>query len=315
MRPDRRPAPGRRQRVTPGKGVSRRRWLGWALALLLVGGLAWALTHFLARRDKEGGWAVMDQPGSLDPQKRGPSSGPSTLARPGARKASPTNQVGAAAVAGQPGLAPTGAVSGATTNAPMSNEQQVDSLINEGARQLSEGNPSRAADLYAQALKINPDDETIHYNLAIAWGQLGRVEAAKKEYLEALRLFPEYSEAHVNLGNLLARQGQHAEALEHFNLALKANPESASAHNALGTALAKQKDYREALAHFLEATRLEPNYLEAHYNLGITYLSQGKSAQAIEKFREILRQQPDFQPAQAGLQRALRKQAAAPGGR
>ncbi len=315
MRPDQKPSRGRHRPAASRGKLAQWRWAGWALALVLVGGVGLALKLYLSRPDREAGFAKSGQGDApaARPTKSIPS--PATLPQPGARRPSASNRVESALGAGPAGLTSNSAVQGGLTNAPVSDEEKVNALVNEGTRLLGEGNAARAGELYGEALKLNPEDETVHFNLGVAWGQLGQAEAAKKEYLEALRLYPEYPEAHVNLGNLLAKQGQNAEAMEQFNLALKANPDNANAHNALGTALAAEKNYKEAMVHFLEAIRLQPNHLEARCNLGMGYLAQGKTEQAIEQFTEILKQHPDFPPAQAGLQRALRKKSEAAGGR
>ncbi len=275
--------------------------------MLLLGGLGWALSHSRARAPRSAGEADTGQTNFLASPEHNPAAALSELPRSRTGNKAGTNRLKPSTADVAPGPASDGVVQAGSTNAPLSNEQQVNNLVNEGTRLLGQGKTSQAAELFAEAVKINADDETLHFNLAVAWGLLGRAEAARREYLEALRLFPEYPEAHVNLGNLLAKEGRRSEAMEQFNLALKAAPDSASAHNALGTVLAKEQNYREAVAQFLECIRLQPDYVEAHYNLGVAYLMQGKTDQAIEKFNEIVKQHPDFQPARAGLQRALRK--------
>jgi tetratricopeptide (TPR) repeat protein len=190
------------------------------------------------------------------------------------------------------------------TDTSLSGADKVSALVNRGTAFLREGQPAEAAALYEAALKMNPDDEDVHFNLGIALAKLGRLEEARNAYEAALKIFPEYPEVHNNLGNLLVSQGKMAEGVEHFKTALKSAPESASAHNNLGSALARQGDLDQAMQHFVEATRLQTNYLEADFNLGNTYLNLGKANLAVEKFSQILRQHPEFKPAQAALQRA-----------
>jgi Flp pilus assembly protein TadD len=190
------------------------------------------------------------------------------------------------------------------TDTSLSGADKVGALVNRGTAFLRDGQPAEAAALYEAALKMNPDDEDVHFNLGIALAKLGRLEEARNAYEAALKIFPEYPEVHNNLGNLLVSQGKMAEGVEHFKSALKSAPENASAHNNLGSALARQGDLDQALQHFLEATRLQANYLEADFNLGNTYLNLGKADLAAEKFSQILGRHPEFKPAQAALQRA-----------
>ncbi|HKS38472.1 MAG TPA: tetratricopeptide repeat protein, partial [Verrucomicrobiae bacterium] len=80
--------------------------------------------------------------------------------------------------------------------------------LNRGNEMLRRGKIDEAAALYAAAVKITPDDEDAHYNLALALAKQGKLDEARKHYEEALRIYPDYSEAHNNLGNLLVGQGR-----------------------------------------------------------------------------------------------------------
>lgn len=179
---------------------------------------------------------------------------------------------------------------------------------NLGAQLLQKQRFSDAIAQYRMAVKLNPQDEDTHYNLALALAKGGDPEGAKKEYLEALRIYPDYPEAHNNLGNLLLAEGKLEEAVTNFKAALDTTPDDPALHNNLGHALARQGKIAEAIPAFKDALRLKPDYLEARYNLGQAYLTQKEPAAASNEFSEILRTQPDFEPAQRGLARARQLQ-------
>lgn len=186
----------------------------------------------------------------------------------------------------------------------------VVNLLAAGNEHLHEGKLTEAIAKYDEALRLNPDDEDTHFNLAIALARAGRNEEAKQHYEEALRILPEYAEVHNNLGNLLMKENEFAEAMAHFEAALKSMPEHASAHNNLGTALGHQGKVNEAIPHFAEAVRLQPNYLQARVNLGNAYLLQGRVEEAMAESLEVLRLQPGFEPASRLLDRARQKASA-----
>ena len=185
--------------------------------------------------------------------------------------------------------------------------QRAAELVNQGTELFQQGQFDAAAARYAAALKLTPDDETVHFNLGLAQARLGRTAEATQSYLEALRLFPDYAEAHNNLGNLLAKEGKLAEAAEHLRAALALTPESASAQNNFGTLLVKQGKLEEAVKHYAEAVRLMPDYVEAHSNLGHAYVTQGKLEQAAAEFEAALRLKPNFEPALRGMARLQQK--------
>src|SRR5437016_8403958 len=181
-------------------------------------------------------------------------------------------------------------------------------LQNRGTELLTQGKVDEAVVQFKAAMKLNPEDEDAHYNLALALARKGDRASAKQEDLEALRIYADYTEAHNNLGNLLVADGKFEEAIEHFRAALKISPENASAQNNLGTALVHQGKVIDAISCFREAIRLKPDYIEARHNLASAYLAQNRIEEAISEFTEILRLRPDFAPAKRGLLTARQRQ-------
>jgi tetratricopeptide (TPR) repeat protein len=182
-------------------------------------------------------------------------------------------------------------------------EDRVVALVNEGNQLLAQRDYAKAVQKYEQAVAIEPGDENLHYNLAIALARLGKIEEAKKHYEEALQIFPEHGEARNNLGNLLMRENKLSEAIDQFREAVKIVPGNASFHNNLGTAYGRQGKVPEAIMEFAEAVKLTPTYVEARVNLANASLTAGKVDEAVTQLNEALRLQPDFQPAMQAMRR------------
>ena len=195
-----------------------------------------------------------------------------------------------------------------TNEAESDDIDKASELANRGTKLLAQGKIDEAVAEYKEAAKLSPEDEDMHYNLALALARQGQREAAKAEYLEALRIYPDYTEAHNNLGNLLVAEGKFDDAITHFKDALKISSDNASAHNNLGNALARQGKFTDAILCFREALRLSPDYLEARYNLASTYLAQKRIDEAISELTEILQHQPNFAPALRRLSEARQLQ-------
>ena len=105
--------------------------------------------------------------------------------------------------------------SGTQTNLdskPAAATNDVNTLVEEGTELFFKGDAEGAIKKYGQALKLSPEDEEIHFNLARAYSVIGRTNEAIHYYNEALRILPEYAEAHNNLGNLLVAMHRHPEA-------------------------------------------------------------------------------------------------------
>ena len=196
----------------------------------------------------------------------------------------------------------------ATGALPEADKDRAVRLFIKGTEMIAEQKLSNAVEAFQASLKLDPDSEDTHYNLAFTLAKMGRTDDAIRAYREALRVFPDYAEAHNNLGNLLKNQGKLEEAIEELNAALKINPDHSSAHNNLGVALAQLGRVDEAVLHFSKAAQLQSDYVDAHYNLGTAYMTLGRHAEAISEFNATLRLQPDFQPGMRALFRARQAQ-------
>ena len=75
--------------------------------------------------------------------------------------------------------------------------------FNEQANQLlAAGNPRAAANAYREALRADPNNPQLHYNLSLALDQLGDRTAEHQELEKAAELDPDLAVAHNQLGVL-----------------------------------------------------------------------------------------------------------------
>jgi protein O-mannosyl-transferase len=139
-----------------------------------------------------------------------------------------------------------------------------------------------------------PDNARAYSNLAQAFLQEHKVDAAVAAGETAVRLDPGLVEAHVNLGDAYGRRREFARAEAEYAAALRLRPQYPVTHNNLGVALVDQQRYGEAEPHYREALRLKPDYAEAHNNLGIVLMRQGRLADAVASYGEALRLKPDY---------------------
>ncbi len=193
-----------------------------------------------------------------------------------------------------------------TTNLPTPEDSRL-VLIQEGTELLGAGKNSEAAGKYAEALKLNPDDEDAHFNLGIALARSGQPGEAKKHYEKALELVPDYAEVHNNLGNLLLNEGKMDEAVSHFQQVIQTHPENANAQNNLGSALARQGKIQEAVVCFAKAIELQRDHLNARVNLANAYITQKRHEEAVQELRTVLKLNPSYQPAVQAMRRAIAK--------
>ena len=103
---------------------------------------------------------------------------------------------------------------------------------------------------YADAeenVRKNPDDADAHYDLGVAYGDLGRYEEEIESYKQAIRINPDLEEAHVNLGVAYGDLGKHKKAIESYKQAIRFDPDYAMAHYNLGVCYIDNRDKSSAL--------------------------------------------------------------------
>src|ERR1700730_14446567 len=86
---------------------------------------------------------------------------------------------------------------------------------------------------YHQALDLEPDDPSTHYNLALTLKYKGDAKQAAEEFAAALRLKPKWADAHYGLGAAWYDLGEQAAALKELRAAVELDPANTGAHRLL----------------------------------------------------------------------------------
>jgi tetratricopeptide (TPR) repeat protein len=162
----------------------------------------------------------------------------------------------------------------------------------EAAQSLKTGDAARAVELYREAIAADPENATLHYNLALALGRTGDVAEERAALGEALALNPNLSQAEDQLGILTAKNGELAVAEEHFRRALRITPHFAQASINLGTLLGQQGKDREAEQQFREALASNPRSVEGWTNLAATLASEARYTEARDSAQNAIRIDP-----------------------
>jgi tetratricopeptide (TPR) repeat protein len=105
---------------------------------------------------------------------------------------------------------------------------------------LNRGQTKQAIAEYATALRFQPEEPGIHFNLALAHIQEHNFNAAASECRAAIALNPDYVQARATLAQLELAAGHSETAASECRAALKSDPRSAEALGRLGTVLISQ---------------------------------------------------------------------------
>lgn len=125
---------------------------------------------------------------------------------------------------------------------------------------------STSIDRYRQALKVDPDNPTLHYILGLAQLKNGYADAAIESFRIAYPAYTDSIEMHYNMGLAFSRSGDADSALLYLEQA-----------EALGA---------------LEMSELFP-LVNAYYNVGLIYLEQEALNEANLLFKRVLVLDPD----------------------
>jgi tetratricopeptide (TPR) repeat protein len=109
-----------------------------------------------------------------------------------------------------------------------------------------------------ELVRLLPDYETGHVNLAVALLKLDQTSEGKSQLEESLRINPNSSVAHFNLGRLNYLQGHPDEAVRHLRESVRINPNSFESHMMLYGLLSQRGENDEAEQHLQAARQLNP---------------------------------------------------------
>ncbi len=119
------------------------------------------------------------------------------------------------------------------------NELETSTVKEIAAAYTKEGDHQRAADLFSQITKKDPNDFSAWLGLGTSLHRAVKTDGARVAYLRATELRPESPVAWHNLGLLASDQNKHEEARGYFQREVELAPDDAKAWYDLGVALQK----------------------------------------------------------------------------
>lgn len=155
------------------------------------------------------------------------------------------------------------------------NKQDDIALYNLASLTMTEGDGTKAIELYRRVLAERPDDVRALTSLGAALETSGDWQGAQAQYRAAATKNPSYSDAVFDLASLDLRHGSLAEAEQLLRGLILAHPEDAGARAALGNALLASDRSAEAKPMFESALAQAPENIEALSGLARLALNSG----------------------------------------
>jgi tetratricopeptide (TPR) repeat protein len=154
------------------------------------------------------------------------------------------------------------------------------------------GNVPLAAQLFGEAVAIDPGHAPAHCNLGVALAELRQFAGALASYDRAVALNPDYAVAHSNRGNAQRELGRAEAALASLERAIAINPEFAQAYLNRGRVLQQLARWDEALADYDRALAIDPELVQAHSNRGMVLRELNQFAAALESYDRAIALDP-----------------------
>lgn len=169
-----------------------------------------------------------------------------------------------------------------------------------------------AAQLFREALAINPNHEDSHYYLANCLVELGDIPSAIRELDALIRINPQNHRAYQRKGELLAAsanaRSELTAARRTLNSALQLNSEETGTLVLLGEVLLAEGDFREADRDFAHVVQANPRAANAWFFRGYVSWKRGDTRQSIAMLtlaKNALG--PDWKPAGSVLEGDVRR--------
>jgi tetratricopeptide (TPR) repeat protein len=156
------------------------------------------------------------------------------------------------------------------------------------------GNPNKAIDEFEKILTQDPNFTLAHYDLAVAYRDLGMEDEAIQQYEKTIELQPNFPEALSNLGSYYFRSGKVEQAKEMFKKAIKVYPNFIQGLSNLGAVLNKLGHPEEAIPHLKKTLELNPEFAIASFNLGNSQFALNRFEEAQKSYERSAELGLDF---------------------
>jgi tetratricopeptide (TPR) repeat protein len=174
------------------------------------------------------------------------------------------------------------------------NQVALAGLIDLQARQNEIGKAHARLD---QLLAANPNNATLHYLKAQAYGYEKNAVAAESELRKTLELNSNFIAAYSALGALFVNTKQEDRAIAEYRKILELRPDNSTAYTLIGMLEDSRKNYSAAAESYRKALEKDPNALIAANNLAWAYAVHkelnGNLDEAVRLAQAVVQQNPN----------------------
>lgn len=137
--------------------------------------------------------------------------------------------------------------------------------------QFSMNRFAEAAENYAAAGRLKPDQADLHFREGWCRELVGQPRSARRAYQKAIAADTELEARTFGIGVFFQKRGRWVEAADAFRETLHHERTSAELHYKLGNALMRNYNWREAIESIRSAVAMDPTVPRWHYRLGFAH--------------------------------------------
>jgi len=171
-----------------------------------------------------------------------------------------------------------------------------------GDVEYSMGKLDRAAEIYQEAITLQPDFGLALYKAGVCLHRAGKLEQALKCFERVVELKNQsHAMAAYFVGLINLFLGRDEAAIEGFSHLRRESRESRIANYYLAQLRIKRNEFPEAIELLQELAEQTPHFAEVHYLLGVVNYRLHKITEAIQCFRKALELDPKDERSRSRL--------------
>jgi tetratricopeptide (TPR) repeat protein len=158
------------------------------------------------------------------------------------------------------------------------------------------GKPTEALYIYQEALKFEPDNPDLHYNLGVVLIELGQPVQALVMFNNALKVDPDHVQSLMNSAILMQESGKPAsrpEAYQRLYRVMESQPDNDRIYFNLGMLAMDESHTTKAETWFSKAIQLRPDFRSALFNLALLLNEQKRPLEALPHLDSLLKHFPE----------------------
>jgi tetratricopeptide (TPR) repeat protein len=176
-----------------------------------------------------------------------------------------------------------------------------DVQIYKGEIEIREGKSSDAVNTLQTVLKVDPNNAVAHYQLGLAFAQLGNGNRAESEWRDAVRLSPDIVEAHRALAGVAIQRRDPGSLAQEAAQIIAIQPAAPDGYLLHAVADIDRKQFAAANEYLKRSLERDPNNSAVYVQMGNMYMAENQLVEAQRAYQQALDQDPNSTEALGGV--------------